>query len=323
MKESLPARRSPFPLTVVVPLFNEEGSVRELVERLAASVDGASVVLVDDGSSDGSVARLECIAREVPRSTLRIRLRRLSRNFGLQRAVLAGLEGSLDDELQAASVCVIDGDLQDRPEDIPKLIAALDGHDVAFAVRSKRGESWAFQVAAGIFYRMLVRWSAVEVPANAGNFSVMRRVVAEQIVANADHNIFFPGLRAWVGFRQRGVPFERQPRRDGESRMGIKRLVRLAIGALFAYSSLPLRIMFLLSGVALASSLILMVAIVVLKLSHLIEVQGIALLAVLILLSFGVMLAFLSILAFLVGRNPAPVQSQRMYVLLEPDRDLN
>jgi glycosyltransferase involved in cell wall biosynthesis len=323
MIESLPASPTSFPLAVVVPLFNEEGSVKELVERLAASVAGASVVMVDDGSSDGSVARLESLARQIPRSVLRIRLRRLSRNFGLQRAVLAGLQGSLDADLRAASVCVIDGDLQDRPEDIPALIAALEGHDVAFAVRSKRGESWAFQVSAGIFYRMLVRWSAIEVPANAGNFSVMRRVVAEQIVANADHNIFFPGLRAWVGFRQCGVPFERQARKDGESRMGIKRLVRLAISALFAYSSLPLRIMFLLSGVALASSVVLMVGITTLKLVHLIEVQGIALLAVLILLSFGVMLTFLSILAFLVGRNPAPVQSQRMYVLLEPDRDLN
>ncbi|MCX7160887.1 MAG: glycosyltransferase [Proteobacteria bacterium] len=309
-----------------MPLFNEEGSVKELVERLAAAVSGfpgSSVVMVDDGSSDGGVARLECIARDIPRSTLRIRLRRLSRNFGLQRAVFAGLEESRADDLRAGLIFVIDGDLQDRPEDIPALLAAMDGFDVAFAVRSKRGESWAFRLFAGIFYQVLVRWSAIKVPANAGNFSVMRRVVAEQIVENADHNIFFPGLRAWVGFRQRGVPLERYARKDGESRMGIKRLVRLAIGALFAYSSLPLRVMFFLSGVALVSSVVLMVAIVGLKLAGLIEVQGIALLAVLILLSFGVVLTFLTILAFLVGRNPSPMQSQRMYVLLEPDRDLN
>ncbi len=305
-------------ISVVVPLFNEQGSVAELLARLEASLaayPGSRIVLVDDGSSDQTVeAAFE--AAKAGRGPA-VHLRRLSRNFGLQKAIAAGLEAALDLEPAAEVVAVIDGDLQDRPEHLPSLVGALASCEVAYAVRSKRRESAAFRVAAKAFYAAMSRWSRVPIPADAGNFCAMRRPAAVAIRSNLDENLFFPGLRAWVGFRQRGVPLERDARSDGNSRMGLRRLVRLAIGAFFGYSSLPLQAMLVLAAVTLAASAMLAIALAVLRIVGEVQVQGIALVAILVLAALGVTLVFLTVLAYMLSRSPSPVQSRSLYVVAE------
>lgn len=305
-------------VSVVVPLFNEQRSVAELLSRLEASLSsypGSRIVLVDDGSNDATVEAAAEAAKAG--SGPAVHLRRLSRNFGLQKAIAAGLEAAIDLEPAAEVVAVMDGDLQDRPEHLPELIGALEACDVAYAVRSKRRESAAFRAAARIFYAAMSRWSRVPIPADAGNYCAMRPAAAAAIRSNLDENLFFPGLRAWVGFRQRGVPLERDARSDGNSRMGLRRLVRLAIGAFFGYSSLPLQAMLVLAAVTLAVSAMLAVALAVLRIVGEVQVQGIALVAILVLAALGVTLVFLTVLAYMLSRSPAPVQSRSLYLVAE------
>ncbi|MEY3023805.1 MAG: hypothetical protein RJA16_631 [Planctomycetota bacterium] len=309
-------------VTVIVPLFNEQASVAELIARLEAAladVPASRIVLVDDGSVDGTV-EAAAVAAKAGRGPA-IHLRRLSRNFGLQKAIAAGLAAAMEHHPPAESIAVMDGDLQDRPEHLPTLLTALRDCDVAYAVRSKRRESAAFRAAARIFYATMSRWSRVPIPADAGNYCVMRPAAAAAVLANMDENLFFPGLRAWVGFRQRGVPLERDARSDGNSRMGLRRLLRLAIGAFFGYSTLPLQAMLMLAAFTLAGSMLLAVVLAVLRIAGEVQVQGIALVAILVLGGLGVTLVFLAVLAYMVSRSPAPMQSRALYVVAE-DRTL-
>lgn len=305
-------------VSVIVPLFNEQGSVAELLARVEGSLaafPGSRIVLVDDGSSDATAEKAAVAARSG--SGPAVHLRRLSRNFGLQKAIAAGLEAAIDLQPAAEVVAVMDGDLQDRPEHLPQLVEALGSCDVAYAVRSKRRESAAFRAAARVFYAAMSRWSRVPIPADAGNFCAMRPAAAAAVRANLDENLFFPGLRAWVGFRQRGIPLERDARSDGNSRMGLRRLVRLAIGAFFGYSSLPLQAMLLLAAVTLSVSALLAIALAVLRIVGEVQVQGIALVAILVLAALGVTLVFLTVLAYMLSRSPAPLQSRALYVVAE------
>ena len=305
-------------VSVVVPLFNEQGSVAELLARLEgalAAFPGSRIVLVDDGSNDATVEAAAEAAKSGNGSA--VHLRRLSRNFGLQKAIAAGLEAAIEMQPPAEVVAVMDGDLQDRPEHLPDLIGALASCDVAYAVRSKRRESAAFRAAAKVFYGAMSRWSRVPIPADAGNFCAMRPVAAAAIRSNLDENLFFPGLRAWVGFRQRGVPLERDARTDGNSRMGLRRLVRLAIGAFFGYSSLPLQAMLVLAAVTLSASAMLAIALAVLRIVGEVQVHGIALVAILVLAALGVTLVFLTVLAYMLSRSPSPMQSRSLYVVAE------
>lgn len=311
---SEPVRR----IGLVVPLFNEAASVAELLERTGAALSqlpGSRIFLVDDGSTDQTVAVAAAAVDSGPGPA--VHLRRLSRNFGLQKAIAAGLAAALEIDEPPDAIAVIDGDLQDRPEHIPELVEALANCDVAYAVRSSRKESAAFQAGARLFYAVMATWSKVPIPSDAGNFCVMRLQAARAVHANLDENLFFPGLRAWVGFRQQGVPLARDERSDGPSRMGIRRLIRLAVSALFGYSSLPLQALVALTGLVLAGSALLFIALVVLRILGEVEVQGIALVATLVLGGLGVTLVFLTVLAYLLGRSPVPVQSRALFVVAE------
>lgn len=306
------------PCIVIVPVYNESASITALVERIAAvSSGGWTLMVVDDGSSDDTIDQLTTIAATTDHTTLAIRLVSLSRNFGHHRAILAGLDAALR-EAQSSDVghiAVIDADLQDRPEDLPTLLDAATDKDVAYAVRASRRESFLFQMAAGLFYKVLARWAKSPVPANAGTYSAFSLRAARTMLDNADENVFFPGLRAWVGFDQVAVPLDRDARGDGHSRVGIRGLVRLAIGALFGYSRLPLHLMVLISAASLVLSAIATVTMVMLKVTGQVAVEGIPLLVVLIFFSLSVLGVFLTILAYMVSRNPAPTQVRALYVI--------
>lgn len=237
-------------LDAVVPIYNEEDILPELDARLRSVLSGLSfdwrIIYVDDGSVDGSGPRLAALASEHPE----VSVVHLSRNFGQQLAIAAGLAMA-----DADAVVLLDGDLQDPPEVIPSLVEKWEeGFDVVYAVKRKRKESWLKRQMFALFYVMLRRMSSVDIPANAGNFSLMDRSVVELINSMPERSRYVSGLRAYVGGRQIGVEFERAERFAGDPRQSPRRLIRMALDAFFAFSDLPLKLAtflgFVVSGVA-------------------------------------------------------------------------
>lgn len=225
-------------LSVVVPLFNEEALVEELCRRTLGVLRGlgcpVELVIVDDGSRDRTRERLAMAARENPE----LRVVCLSRNFGLQGAVAAGLSQAAGD-----AVVLMDGDLQDPPELIPELLQRWRrGAEVVFANKRTRKERGLRRLAFGSFHAIFRRLGPRNMPLNAGNFSLMDRRALNAINHLGEHNRYLPGLRTWVGFRQEEVQFDRQERAAGEPRMTFGRLVRLALDGIFGFSYLPLRV---------------------------------------------------------------------------------
>lgn len=237
-------------LDAVVPIYNEEDILPELDGRLRTVLESLPfdwrIIYVDDGSSDGSAAHLARFAGEQER----VSVVHLSRNFGQQLAIAAGLAMA-----DADAVVLLDGDLQDPPEVIPRLIERWEeGYDVVYAVKRKRKEGFVKRALFSLFYRLLRSVSSVDIPADAGNFSLMDRSVVELINRMPERSRYVSGLRAYVGGRQSGVEFERAERFAGEPRQSPRRLLRMAFDAFFAFSDLPLKFAtflgFLVSGIA-------------------------------------------------------------------------
>ena len=226
-------------MILVSPVFNEQEVIHEFLTRVAAVAESAhlrGLVIVDDGSRDKTCEVIADFARMSDR--LKIRIVRLSRNFGHQNATLAGLSVAEKwaRDLNVPFVALIDADLQDRPEHLQDLLDAMETSDVSYAVRRSRAEGPFFKFAANVFYNVLSKTSNLKVPRYAGTFSVMRTHVVRAILSNSDNLPYLPGLRAWAGFRQRGVSLDRDARYAGDSRVGFRGLFRLAINAVFAYS---------------------------------------------------------------------------------------
>lgn len=225
-------------LDTVVPIYNEVDILPELDRRLRTVLSELEfewrVIYVDDGSRDGSAAKLA----ELAAANERVSVVHLSRNFGQQLAIAAGL--SMTD---ADAVVLLDGDLQDPPEVIPRLVEKWrEGYDVVYAVKRQRKEGRIKRAMFSLFYRILGAVSSVEIPADAGNFSLMDRSVVEMINRMPERSRYVSGLRAYVGGRQVGVEFERAERFAGEPRQSPRRLVHMALDAFFAFSDLPLKL---------------------------------------------------------------------------------
>jgi dolichol-phosphate mannosyltransferase len=233
--EAEPSRRPA--LSVVVPLYDEEPIVPVLAARLARVLDDlaveAEVILVDDGSRDGTLA---AIARAHAADPRFVGLS-LSRNFGHQPAISAGLAHA-----RGEAVVVMDGDLQDPPEAIGPLWAKLnEGHDVVYAIRARRPEGWPKRLAYHAYYRLLGRVVAFEIPLDAGDFGIMSRQVVERLNALPERRRFLRGLRAWVGFRQVGLPIARASRHAGRPKFTPSKLFALALDGLVGFSEAPTR----------------------------------------------------------------------------------
>jgi dolichol-phosphate mannosyltransferase len=226
-------------LSIVIPVYNEERTLSELYRRLTDAlrecrqIADYEVLFINDGSTDRSRTMLIAMHATDPR----IKLVTLSRNFGHQMALSAGIDHASGDV-----IVLMDGDLQDPPELIPTFVAEWRrGVDVVYAIRASRRETWLKRIAFAMFYRVLGHLSGTPMPLDAGIFSLMDRRVAEVLRSLPERNRYLSGLRAWAGFRQKGVPCDRDRRFADQPRQRLPRLFNLAWDALFSFSYVPLR----------------------------------------------------------------------------------
>jgi glycosyltransferase involved in cell wall biosynthesis len=226
-------------ISIVIPLFNEEENVNQLYSRLTAAAplwqDSYEILFVDDGSTDNTISLL----KDICLSDKHIKIVKLSRNYGHQAAISAGIKNAKGD-----AVVIMDGDLQDPPEELPKFLAKWrEGYHVVYAIRTKRKEGIFKKVAYKTFYRLLKVISNIDIPLDSGDFCVMDKKVVK--VLNNDiteQSRFVRGLRAYSGFKQIGIEYERAERAAGEVKYTFKKLMKLAIDGLLDFSTFPLRI---------------------------------------------------------------------------------
>jgi dolichol-phosphate mannosyltransferase len=225
-------------VSIVVPAFNEEENIADLWLRLRPVLDsvggGTELVIVDDGSADRTWPEIVRLAGEDPR----IRGVRLSRNFGHQAALSAGMTHA-----RGQTVCFMDADLQDPPELLTELLEQwYAGHEVVYAVRRTRKDGFAKRTSARWFYRLYRRLANIDVPVDSGDFALLDRAVVDQLLALPERNRFLRGLRSWVGYRQIGVEYDRDARHAGEPKYTTRRMFRLALDGLLSFSAAPLRL---------------------------------------------------------------------------------
>ena len=298
-------------VSVVVPVFNEAEVLdvlhRRLTETLERSGESFELVLVDDGSRDGSWERMERLAA----ADRRVVLVRLSRNFGHQMAITAGVDAA-----RGQAVALIDADLQDPPEVLLEMIARWrEGFDVVYGRRTRRrGETWFKRASAAGFYRVIRRLTSVDIPADTGDFRLMSRRVVDVLKQFQERNRFVRGMVAWIGWRQTAVAYERAERHAGETKYPLRKMMRFAGDAIVSFSFAPLR---LATGLGLLVSTLSFAYAVYAVLARLLGwgvVHGWASLMVAVLFLGGVQLVSLGIIGEYVGRVYDEVKRRPLYV---------
>jgi len=309
---------SPPELSLVIPCYNESQVLpllrRRLEESLAKTGLAWEVILVDDGSRDDTFIQLAAMNAADPR----FKVLAFSRNFGHQNAVFAGLARANGDV-----VAVLDADLQDPPEFVLQCLAKLqEGYDVVYAVRRQRKENVFKRVAYAGFYRVLKAIAEVEIPLDSGDFCVMRQSVVAVLRTLPERDVFVRGLRAWTGFRQIGMEYEREARAAGETKYPLYKLIKLALDGVFAFSSLPLRLAVYLGFASLAVSMLGALFIVLWKILNFqifghypSEVRGWTSLVCLILFLSGLQFLILGILGEFMRRVYAEVKQRPRWIL--------
>jgi polyisoprenyl-phosphate glycosyltransferase len=229
----------PVTYSIIIPIFNEAATLPELWRQLKAVIDQINdgvceVIFIDDGSNDNSYSELLLLHQKHSE----VRLIRLSRNFGHQSALTAGIE-----KATGKAVILMDGDLQDSPQAIIQFIAKWhQGYDVVYAVREKRKENWLKRLAFVSFYRLLNFLSGMKLPIDAGIFSLMDRQVVTALCQMPERNRYLSGLRAYAGFEQTGIVVERGSRYHGQPKVTLIKLCKLAFDGIFSFSTIPLKI---------------------------------------------------------------------------------
>jgi polyisoprenyl-phosphate glycosyltransferase len=309
MPDSFP--RSPTLLSVVAPVYNEQELVERFVRRACAAVADYTfeLVLVNDGSTDATPELLDRMAAEDPR----VRVVHLSRNFGHQAALTAGLEHAVGDV-----VAMIDADLQDPPELIPTMVARWEaGADVVYAVRQQREGETAFKLAtASWFYKLFDKLAQVDLEPNSGDFRLLDRRALDALLTMTERSRFLRGMTVWVGFTQTAVPYERDARHAGETKYTLRKMLRFSLDAIASFSHVPLQ---LATYVGLLSAGLAFVAIPVVIGLHFAGsyLPGFGSLTIAILLLGGIQLIALGVIGEYVGRIYDEVKHRPLYIVRE------
>jgi dolichol-phosphate mannosyltransferase len=300
-------------ISIIAPVYNEEPVLPELYKRISGVMDEAGesweLVLVDDGSRDRSAQ----IIGELHEKDNRVKGISFSRNFGFQEAVTAGMDFASGD-----AVILTDADLQDPPEVMPEMIARWrEGYDVVYGVRTEReGETWFKLITAKMFYRIIHRITSVNIPLDTGDFRLMDRRVVEAIGRMRERNRFLRGMVPWVGYKQTGVYFKREPRFAGDAKYSsFRRMLRFAMDAITSFSYVPLQLATYL-GFAIAGLTALAILVVVfLRLFSVNALTGQATTLVAVLFLGGVQLISLGIIGEYLGRIYDEVKGRPLYLV--------
>jgi polyisoprenyl-phosphate glycosyltransferase len=299
----------------VLPVYNEEQTLQELYARLCrvlGKLDGSSeIIFIDDGSSDRSCE----IILELQRRDPRVRLVRFSRNFGHQVAISAGI-----DHADGDAVVIMDADLQDPPEVVPAMLEQWrKGYEVVYAIREHReGDPRLKRMLAAGFYRVLRRWSDLDLPVDVGDFRVIDRRVAEVFRSLPERSRYVRAMFSWIGFRQIGVPFARDERFAGQPKYSFRMSLKLAVDGLINFSTAPLRFV-LMSGFAIAALSFLVAAFAfAARMADYYALPGWASLLLAICFIGGVQLTVVGVLGLYLERVYDEVKSRPLYVVDRP-----
>jgi polyisoprenyl-phosphate glycosyltransferase len=298
-------------LSVVVPLRDEEGTVRELYRRVDAALADVpfELLLVDDASTDRTGELLD----ELADTDSRVRVLRLSRNFGHQAALTAGLEHARGD-----AVAMLDGDLQDPPELLPKMVVHWrSGSDVVSAVRTDRaGEGRVKLTTARWFYRLFSKLSDLDLTQDAGDFRLLDRRALDALLSMRERNRFLRGMSAWVGYTQTAVPYERQARHAGETKFTLRKMLRFSLDAITSFSWRPLQLATVLGFVLSLVALLAIPLVIGLRLAGE-TIPGFATVLCVVLLLGGIQLITAGIIGEYVGRIYDEVKGRPLYLVRE------
>ncbi len=301
-------------LSVVVPVFNEEAIIHELHSRLTSALSAIGepyeIIFINDGSRDRSLE----LMREVAASDSRVRVLDLSRNFGHQIAITAGMDYS-----RGQAIVIIDADLQDPPEVIAKLVARWrEGFQVVFAVREHRmGETFFKKLTAAAFYRIIRRITNVDIPVDTGDFRLMDRSVVDSLKRIREKHRFVRGLVSWVGFKQTGITYVRQERFAGETKYPLRKMLKFAFDGITSFSFMPLQMATYLGfGVSALSFLAICWVLVEALVFHE-TVQGWSSLMVAVLFLGGIQLLTIGLIGEYVGRIYDEVKGRPLYLIRE------
>jgi len=238
--------------SIILPVYNEQENIVSLNQRVSKVMLGLKseyeIIFINDGSIDQTLN----ILKELNKKDKKIKIINFSRNFGHQTAVTAGLNF-----VSGEQVAILDADLQDPPEILPKFFKKLDdGFDVVYAIRKKRKENILKKASYSLFYKFLHMIASVNIPLDSGDFCVLSRRMVKTINSFPERNRFVRGLRSWAGFKQVGIEYEREKRFKGESKYGLRKLLKLAFDGIFSFSFVPLQVMFILGSISLFFSII-------------------------------------------------------------------
>jgi len=300
--------------SVIVPIFNELENLPLLYDRVTSVMDSTSetweLILVDDGSSDGSTDVIRQLAAQDPR----IRPVIFARNFGHQIAVTAGMDYS-----RGQAVTIIDADLQDPPEVILDLIEKWrEGYQIVYAVRSEReGESWFKLTTASLFYKLIYKITDVNIPLNTGDFRLIDRKALTVINDMREWNRFLRGMGAWVGFKQIGVEYKRHARHAGQTHYPLKKMMQLALNAVTGFSTYPLKLLNY-GGIFLVGlSVLLLILYLILAAFNRVDLSYVLATWLSLIFLSGVLLLGMGILGEYIGRSYDEAKGRPLYIVAE------
>ena len=304
--------------SIIAPIYNEHESLPELYRRVCEVMERNGepweLLLVDDGSTDGSTEMIQ----ELAQKDAHVRPIIFARNFGHQIAITAGWDHARGD-----AIVIIDADLQDPPEMILELAKKWkEGYEVVYAVRAEReGETWFKKLTSAVFYRLIYRITDVKIPLDTGDFRLMDRKVVDVLKQMRERHRFPRGMSAWVGFRQVGVPYKRAARYAGSTKYPFRKMARLALNAITSFSYFPLQVATFFGFFSAGLAILAIPVVIYLRMEGRPQFTGPATTLIAVLFLGGVQLISLGILGEYVGRLYDEAKGRPLYILRSEPQD--